>query len=196
MRIAITGSIGSGKSEVGKIFTSMGYIVIDTDRLAAEVLKRGTDVYGLLVEAYGVEILDPDGNIDKKYLANLIFTNEHEKKRVEAWMHPAIWQLADNLCAKFADEKFIFVEVPLLFETNSQGRFDRSLLIITDPEIALERLMKNRKIEREEAFRRWRNQMDPALKMEMADDVIVNNASLNELNVLLENYVMKLETLH
>jgi len=195
MRIAITGSIGSGKSEVGKILTSMGYIVIDTDRLAAEVLKRGTDVYGLLVEAYGVEILDPDGNIDKKYLANLIFTNEHEKKRVEAWMHPAIWRLVDNLCAKFADEKFIFVEVPLLFETNSQGRFDRSLLIITDPEIALERLMKNRKIEREEAFRRWKNQMDPALKMEMADDVIVNNGTLDELKVLLQNYLMKLETL-
>ncbi|TFG82281.1 MAG: dephospho-CoA kinase, partial [Erysipelotrichales bacterium] len=133
MRIAITGSIGSGKSEVGKILVRMGYIVIDTDVLAAEVLKRGTEVYGLLMEAYGENILDSDGNIDKAHLANLIFTDEHEKKRIEGWMHPAIWVLVDKLCRMFEEEKLIFVEVPLLFETQTQGKFDRSLLVITDP---------------------------------------------------------------
>ena len=110
-------------------------------------------------------------------------------------MHPAIWVLVERLCANFEDEKLVFVEVPLLFETNSQGRFDRSLLAITDPEIALERLMKHRKIDRDEAFRRWKNQMDPALKMEMADDVLINNGSLDDLRILVQNYLLKLETI-
>jgi dephospho-CoA kinase len=93
MRIAITGSIGSGKSEVKRILQRLGYPVIDADDLAKEVLQRGSEVYGLLVETYGEDILDPNGAIDRKYLAHLIFTDKQEKKKVEALMHPAIWRM-------------------------------------------------------------------------------------------------------
>ena len=83
-----------------------------------------------------------------------------------------------------------------MFETNSQGRFDRSVLVLTDKEIAIERLMKHRMLDRAEAHRRWKNQMDPALKMELADDVLINDGNLNDFYVNIENYLIKLETLH
>jgi dephospho-CoA kinase len=195
MRIAITGSIGSGKSEVGKILFNLGYPVIDTDVLAAEVLQRGSIVYGLLVEEFGDEILDSQGNVSKPFLANLIFTNPHEKERIEAMMHPEIWRKVEMNCAKYQDDELVFVEVPLLFETNTQGLFDRTVVVLAEQEIAIERLMTYRKIDRDEAYRRWETQMDPAMKMELADDVIFNNTSMDELEICVKEYAKKLETL-
>jgi dephospho-CoA kinase len=195
MNIAITGSIGSGKSEMGRFLGLLGYPVIDTDKLAAEVLRRGSEVYSLLVEDYGDRILDEDGDIDRKTLADILFTDENEKSKIEGWMHPAIWGLLDERYLDYPEEKFIFVEVPLLFETNSQSRFDRSVLVLTDQEIAIERLMAYRNIDREEAYRRWRNQMDPELKKELADDILFNNGNLDDLRKQIESYMMKLEAL-
>jgi dephospho-CoA kinase len=195
MRIAITGSIGSGKSEVGRILTRLGHPVIDADAVTAEVLKRGTEVYGLLVETYGEDILDPDGDINKPFLADLIFQSPHDKEKVESLMHPAIWHEIDVRCAVYSASKLVFVEVPLLFETNSQGRFDRNIVVLAEQEIALQRLMECRHIERDEAFRRWESQMDPVLKMELADDVIINEGNLDELEIAVQNYLKKLEKL-
>ncbi len=195
MRIAITGSIGSGKSEVGKILIQMGYSVINTDTLVAQLLERGTDVYGLLVETYGEKILDADRNVNKLTLADMIFNDPIEKKRIEGWMHPLIWKRVEDQCAANKGEKPIFVEVPLLFETDSQYRFDRNILILTDQEIAIERLMIHRKMNRAEARRRWESQMDPLLKMELADDILFNDGNLNDLYVSIEEYLKKLETL-
>ena len=195
MRIAITGSIGSGKSEVGKILTKLGYPVIDTDVLAAEVLQRGSVVYEMLVKEYGEEILASDNSISKSFLANLIFTDSHAKDKVERLMHPEIWRSVELICAHYQNNELVFVEVPLLFETNSQRLFDRSVVVLAKPDIALQRLIDYREIKRSEAYRRWAQQMDPALKMELADDVIFNNASIDELEIRVKDYVKKLETL-
>lgn len=195
MRIAITGSIGSGKSEVGKILTKLGYPVIDTDVLAAEVLQRGSVVYEMLVKEYGEEILASDNSINKSFLANLIFTDSHAKDKVERLMHPEIWRSVELICAHYQNNELVFVEVPLLFETNSQRLFDRSVVVLAKPDIALQRLIDYREIKRSEAYRRWAQQMDPALKMELADDVIFNNASIDELEIRVKDYVKKLETL-
>lgn len=195
MRIAITGSIGSGKSEVGKILAKLGYPVIDTDVLAAEVLQRGSVVYEMLVKEYGEEILASDKSINKPFLANLIFTDSHAKDKVEGLMHPEIWRSVELICAQYQNNELVFVEVPLLFETNSQGLFDRSVVVLAKQDIALQRLIDYRKIKRSEASRRWAQQMDPALKMELADDVIFNNTGIDELEILVKDYVKKLESL-
>ena len=195
MRIAITGSIGSGKSEVGKILAKLGYPVIDTDVLAAEVLQRGSVVYEMLVKEYGEEILASDNSINKPFLANLIFTDSQAKDKVEGWMHPEIWRSVELICAQYQNNELVFVEVPLLFETNSQGLFDRSVVVLAKQDIALQRLIDYREIKHAEAYRRWAKQMDPALKMELADDVIFNNAGIDELEIRVQDYAKKLEKL-
>ena len=195
MRIAITGSIGSGKSEVGKILAKLGYPVIDTDVLAAEVLQRGSVVYEMLVKEYGEEILASDNSINKPFLANLIFTDSQAKDKVEGLMHPEIWRSVELICAQYQNNELVFVEVPLLFETNSQGLFDRSVVVLAKQDIALQRLIDYREIKRAEASRRWAKQMDPALKMELADDVIFNNAGIDELEIRVQDYAKKLEKL-
>ncbi|HAO62300.1 MAG TPA: dephospho-CoA kinase [Erysipelotrichaceae bacterium] len=193
MRIAITGSIGSGKSEAGKILKELGYTVIDTDALAHRTLTKDSDVYASIVKEYGNKAIGVDGNIDRRFLADLIFADPQEKKKVEGWMHPVIWRMVDEECEKHRREDLVFVEVPLLFETGSQTRFDRSILILTTQKTAVARLMRHRKISQAEARRRWKSQMDPKLKARFADEVIRNDESTVELKLNLLKMIEKLK---
>lgn len=193
MRIAITGSIGSGKSEAGKILKELGYTVIDTDELAHRTLLNGNDVFTSIVHEYGNKAIGVDGNIDRRFLADLIFADPQEKKKVENWMHPVIWRMVDEECKKHRQEDLVFVEVPLLYETGSQTRFDRSILILTTQKTAIERLMRHRKISQAEAKRRWKSQMDPRLKARFADVVVRNDKSLEELKLNLSKVIEKLK---
>lgn len=193
MRIAITGSIGSGKSEAGKILKEFGYTVIDTDELAHRTLAKGSDVFASIVHEYGNKAIGVDGNIDRRFLADLIFADPQEKKKVESWMHPVIWRMVDEECEKHRQKDLVFVEVPLLYETGTQTRFDRSILILTTQKTAIERLMRHRKISQAEAKRRWKSQMDPRLKATFADEVIRNDKSPEELKLNLIKIVEKLK---
>ncbi|MHC1735971.1 MAG: dephospho-CoA kinase [Erysipelotrichaceae bacterium] len=193
MRIAITGSIGSGKSEAGKILKELGYTVIDTDELAHRTLLNGNNVFTSIVNEYGSKAIGVDGNIDHRFLADLIFTDPQEKKKVEGWMHPVIWRMVDEECGKHRQEDLVFVEVPLLYETGSQTRFDRSILILTTQKTAVARLMRHRKISQAEAKRRWKSQMDPRLKATFADEVIRNDKSREELKLNLLKLIEKLK---
>lgn len=192
MRVAITGSIGSGKSEMGRILRSRGYTVIDSDVLAGDLLEKGQVVYGLIIELFGDKITDEQGNIRRDFLADRIFVHPDEKEKLENMMHPRIWEEVERIHQQHASEEIIFTEVPLLFETNSQNRFDKSVVVIAEKNIAIERLMKERNFNYEQAERRWNTQMDIQEKMSLADDVIFNNSDINDFVIEINRYLNKL----
>ena len=195
MRIAITGSIGSGKSEMGRVLKEWGYPVIDTDVLAHEALTKDTSVFKKIVNEYGEEAIGIDGDINRKFLANKIFADPIEKNKVEKWIHPYVWKRMEEEVKNYDKNQLVFVEVPLLFETGSQTRFDKTVLVLSSQKNALARLMHHRQITKTEAHRRWNAQMSPALKATFADDVIHNDADLETFHKNIENYINKLKNL-
>jgi len=192
MRVAITGSIGSGKSEMGRILRNIGYTVIDSDVLAGDLLEKGQVVHGLVIELFGDKITDELGNIRRDLLADRIFVHPDEKEKLENMMHPRIWEEVERLHQQHVSEKVIFTEVPLLFETNSQSRFDKNVVVIAEKNIAIDRLMKERNFNYEQAERRWNTQMDIQEKMGLADDVIFNNSDINDFVIEINRYLNKL----
>ena len=181
LRIAITGSIGSGKSEAVRYLKEQGYDVFDCDEENRKLLEKGKAGYEAVKKAF------PEcfhrNRLDKKELASLVFNDPKKKKQLEEIMHPLIlqklWERKDPV---------IFAEVPLLFEANWDRYFDYDLLVVTDEEILLDRLVK-RGLDREEALQRLQNQMPVSEKIKRADKIIYNNGSLKELHEALSKWL-------
>jgi len=190
MHIAITGRMGSGKSSVSKYLRDLGYRVYDADEIAKNLLESAT-VKAQLVNIFGASVLTCMGEIDHAYLSFRIFNHASEKRRVEAVIHPLVYQTLNELYAKTPHD-LVFSEVPLLFESHGQAHFDRSLLISSTEERALERLMLQRNFTREQAQARLNTQMSLEEKRALATDEIENNDSYE---MLKEKVIQYLHTL-
>lgn len=173
MRIAITGTIGSGKSEVSNYLRTKSYDVFDCDKYNAYLLKKNSKAYIQLQEAF------PDcyekGKLNKKKLSHKVFTNKTNKKKLESILHPLI---LEKLFNKKDDP--LFAEVPLLFEVNWDKYFDYNILVVSDEKILIKRLI-NRGLDIEDIKNRLKNQMSVKEKIKRADKIIYNNGSLKDL---------------
>lgn len=190
MHIAITGRMGSGKSLVSSILRDLGYRVYDADEIAKNLLETEA-VKAQLVKIFGASVLSCMGEIDHAYLAFRIFNHDSEKRRVEALIHPLVYQRLDEL-SKSSKDELIFSEVPLLFESQGQKYFDRTLLISSSDELALARLMQQRHYSYDQAQARLHTQMSLGDKRALADDEIENNDSPERLQ---EKVIQYLHTL-
>lgn len=179
--IAITGIIGSGKSTVSKLLRERGYLVLDCDQGSRECIKKGSQGYQEMLVAFSELILDTEGNIDRKKVAEIVFSNNEKKKQLESIQHPLILNWVYEQCA-MSKETLIFVEVPLLFECGWEGYFNESWVVVADEEIVFKRLKQNRTMSDDEINKRLDTQMKSELKIKKADHVIINNGSLMELD--------------
>ena len=133
--IALTGGIGSGKSLAAQYFADLGALVIDADQLARAAIERGSSGFDEVVMIFGDSILK-NGDIDRRALGELIFKDPSLKAKLEAVIHPWIRKEFEEAVASLKENQTLVYEIPLLFETNAQDRFD---LVIT-----VEALMENR----------------------------------------------------
>lgn len=179
--IAITGIIGSGKSTVSKLLKERGYLVLDCDQGSRECIKKESQGYYEMLNAFSASILDADGNIDRKKVAELVFSDVEKRKKLEAIQHPLILKWVQEQCAA-SEDTLVFVEVPLLFECGWECYFDKSLVVVADENVVFERLKQARSMSDEEIRKRLNTQMSSELKINKADYVIINNGSLIELN--------------
>ncbi len=184
--IGITGSIGSGKSEVAKVFAENGATVIDADREAKALLNRGETGYRAVVREFGEEILNDDGEIDKKKLAARVFGDRDQVARINRIIHPLVHK---RIVEKLRDLKahsvngVAVIDAPLLIEAGFHILADHVILVIPgDPQKALERAARRIGISVDEARRRFSFQMSREEKERMADTVIVNDGSLEALH--------------
>lgn len=184
-KIAISGTIGSGKSTVLNYLKEKGYAVFSCDEYNAFLLKKDNMGYLLIKEAFPEVFINDE--LDKKALSNIIFNNPEKKEILENIQHPLI--IEEMLRQKEKNDIF-FAEVPLLFEKNLQDYFDLCLLVVTDEDKAIERL-QNRGFTYTSAKERILNQMPVEIKMKRADEIIYNNDSLADLYRQIELFLDK-----
>ena len=174
MRIAITGNIASGKSTLASYLKEKGYTVYDCDVINAELLKKGEDGYRLVKEAFD-GILDADGEINKKLLASIVFSNEQANAKLNAIMHPLI--KSRLLALANSTEPFI-VEVPLLFEVGWQDLFDEVVMVVASQNKIIERLVA-KGYTKKEAEARLSMQIKAEDKMAKSNHVLYNDGDID-----------------
>ncbi|MFM1779304.1 MAG: hypothetical protein RIS51_449 [Actinomycetota bacterium] len=180
MLIGLTGGIASGKSTVAKVWESLGGVHVDADLLAREVVSKGSSGLAAVVDRFGSEFLDEDGNLNRVKLAELIFTDEKSRSALESILHPLIQNLAQQRISQLAGKK-VFYTIPLLVETNSPLVFDKVVTVSAPEEVRIARLINNRGLSEAEARKRILSQATDSDREAVADYVIDSNCSLEEL---------------
>ncbi|HHV46901.1 MAG TPA: dephospho-CoA kinase [Tissierellia bacterium] len=184
--IGLTGGIASGKSTVSNILKFMGFNVIDADVISREVVEIGKPAYFEIIEHFGRDIIDEDGNINRKKLGSIIFNDDNEREKLNLIVHPYIFAAIKDYIEKDSESKIIFVDIPLLIEVLDDLQFhgihfDEIWLVYVDEEIQLKRLMERDSIGKEEAIKRIEAQMPMCLKKKYATRIIDNSGEKNEL---------------
>jgi len=176
-KIALTGNIGCGKSTVAKIFEELGAKVIDADEVIRSFYKKGHPVYKKVVEEFGEEILDSEGNIDRKKLADIVFGDKEKLRKLEEITHKALYEELESLYRSLPEDSVVIVEASLLIEKGTYRNYDKTIVVYAPHEICKERALK-KGFSEEDFERRWRNQMDIEEKVKYADYVIDNSGDL------------------
>ncbi|GCD81564.1 dephospho-CoA kinase [Parageobacillus thermoglucosidasius] len=182
LTIGLTGGIASGKSTVTKMIRELGIPVIDADQIARDVVKMGEEAYNQIIQAFGQEILQEDGEIDRAKLGAIVFHNEQERKKLNAIVHPAVRRrmLAEKEAYVQKGAKTVVLDIPLLFESELTHLVDKTIVVYVDDDVQLERLMKRNGFSKEEALARIQAQMPLREKVKKADAVIDNNGTIEE----------------
>ena len=180
LRIGLTGGIASGKSQVADIFAARGIPIIDTDILARQVTEPGTPGLAAIAAAFGTDYLHPDGSLDRARLRSLIFTDPPSRKRLNGILHPLILEAAMNAADQAAGPYQIFA-VPLLVETSFDKWVDRVLVVDCPPALQQARLISRDGETAESAGAMIAAQTSRENRLAIADDVIVNDGSLQDL---------------
>lgn len=175
LRVGLTGSIGVGKSFVASLFAELGCHVLDADQTAREVVMPGTHGLTAIKQAFGEEILNPDGTLNRKQLGAVVFADEEKRQRLNQILHPFIIARQDEILREWEtqDPRGIgIVDAALMIESGGYRRFDKLIVVHCRPEVQLERLMLRDKLSREEAQRRIDSQMPQEEKQKFADYLI------------------------
>ncbi|MDP2814838.1 MAG: dephospho-CoA kinase [Erysipelotrichaceae bacterium] len=180
LKIAITGSMGSGKSAVCAMIKKAGWPLISADEIVADLYDFDTFVKTRLTDFYGEEVIE-DHKINRKMLFSFMMKNDREKKRVESLIHPLVEKKMLEYFAK-QDSDLLFAEIPLLYESHWQDKFDQVWAVVADDEIRIDRLITKRNVNKEQALVLMSHQIDQNKKMELADVVIDNNGTLSDLS--------------
>ena len=182
MKVGLTGGIGAGKSTVADLFSKKGAVIIRADQLARQVIEHDSPGFQKVVALFGPEIVDQDQNIDRTKLAQIVFNNDQALKDLENIIHPLVRDKTNEIMDKQTPETIIVNEVPLLLEKQMQSIYDFIVIVISSEKNRLARLADNG-INLEQAKARMAKQVDDEARKVAADFLIVNDGSLEQLEV-------------
>ena len=182
--IGLTGGIGSGKSTVARRFSELGASVYSADAIARQALEPGTTCYRKTIDAFGDSILAPDGRVNRKALATIVFSDEQKRAMLNEIIHPYVidqlFSRAKTDLSKNSGAIAIF-DIPLLFESGLDAQMDQTLTVSCEEDERVRRIVKRDQVTPEHALARIRAQMPEEEKQLRADFVLENNGSIAEL---------------
>jgi dephospho-CoA kinase len=180
--VGLTGGIGSGKTTVGAMLAERGAKIIDADAIVHELQRPGTEVFDKIVEAFGTEILGPDGSLDRATLGAIVFADPEKRRLLESIVWPAVGvRVAEELQALREDDIAV-LDVPLMAESPEGSRRNTRAIIVVDasPQTQLEHL-ESKGVPAETAKARMAAQVSREERLKIADHVLTNDGSLAEL---------------
>ncbi|WP_182526417.1 dephospho-CoA kinase [Nocardioides dongkuii] len=180
-RVGLTGGIASGKSTVSAILEELGAVVIDGDKLAREVVERGTPGLAAVVAEFGEELLTPEGDLDRAALGKVVFADEGRRRALEAIVHPLVFERYAALEASAPEGALVVHDIPLLAESGRADTFDAVLVVDVPVETQVERMVRDRGMDRADAEARVAAQATREQRLAIATYVLDNTGTLEDL---------------
>ena len=180
-RVGLTGGIAAGKSVVSRQLRNLGAVVIDADQLAREVVASGTAGLDAVVAEFGPEVLGPDGELDRPAMARLVFADEGARRRLEAIVHPLVFERIVELEAAAPEGAVVVHDIPLLAESGRADTFDAVLVVDAPEDVQVARMVRDRGWTEEEARARIAAQASREDRLAVATHVIDNTGTLEDL---------------
>ncbi|HET9477785.1 MAG TPA: dephospho-CoA kinase [Pyrinomonadaceae bacterium] len=175
LRVGLTGSIAVGKSYVASVFAELGCHVLDADQTAREVVLPGSAGLAAVAAAFGSDVLNSDGALNRQRLGEIVFAHEDKRQQLNQILHPFIIARQDEIMREWEREDpdgIGVIDAALMIESGGYRRFDKLIVVHCRPEVQLERLMLRNNLSREEAQARIDSQMPQAEKQKYADFLI------------------------
>ncbi|WP_327663859.1 MULTISPECIES: dephospho-CoA kinase [unclassified Streptomyces] len=181
LKVGLTGGIGAGKSEVSRLLVERGAVLIDADKIAREVVEPGTEGLAAVVEAFGTEVLAPDGSLDRPRLGSVVFADSDKLATLNKIVHPLVGTRSAELEAAAGPDSVVVHDVPLLTENGLAPLYDLVIVVDASPGTQLDRLTRLRGMSEEDARARMSAQATREKRLEIADIVIDNDVPLERL---------------
>ncbi|MGI5140800.1 dephospho-CoA kinase [Streptomyces sp. CA-106110] len=181
LKVGLTGGIGAGKSEVSRLLVECGAVLIDADRIAREVVAPGTAGLAAVVEAFGEDVLAPDGGLDRPKLGSIVFADPEKLAVLNSIVHPLVGARSRELESAAPQDAVVVHDVPLLAENGLAPLYDVVIVVDADPANQLDRLVRLRGMTEQDARARMAAQATREKRLETADIVIDNDGPLEQL---------------
>lgn len=179
--VGLTGGIGSGKSTVSALLAAKGAVVLDADAITREVQQPGSPLLGRLADAFGPQVLAPDGSLDRPAVAKIVFEDPEALKKLNAIVHPAVGkEMNDRIIAQRTTDNVVILDIPLLTENPREGLQGR-IVVDVPVETQVRRLVDHRGFDESDARARIARQASRDDRLKTADFVIDNSGSPDEL---------------
>lgn len=180
LKIALTGGIGSGKTEVTQYFRKLGVTVLDADEISHELTSKNKFILGRIADTFGKSVMNLDNSLSRKNLRELIFSDKAAKAQLEAILHPEIRRHMQE-AANLLDTPYCIFSIPLLVETGQAQNFDRVLVVEASTNIRRQRIRRRSNLTDSDIDAVLTAQVSDAERRKSADDLVINDGSLNEL---------------
>lgn len=181
--IGLTGGIGAGKSTVASMLVERGAVLIDADAIAREVVEPGRPAHARIAERFGASVLAADGSIDREALASVVFSDEAARRDLNGIVHPEVGrEMVERIAQLTGTDAVVVLDIPLLAEGGRDRYPVAGVLVVDAPvDMAIERLVRERNMSREDAEARVAAQSSREDRLAIADFIILNMGSLDEL---------------